>query len=85
MGGCRDGMAVVLRQWDAAVMKLRSFGGKRRLQGCNRGCLKARGGFRDGMTIIWRQGWNGGRLEAVGACSDGMAIIWRQGAASGMD
>ncbi len=55
MGGCRDGMAVVLRQWDTAVMELRSFGGKRTLQGWNGGRFEARGGCSDGMAIIWRQ------------------------------
>ncbi len=52
----------------AAGMEWRSFGGKRRLQGWNVGCLEARGGFRDGLRIIRTRGrlygYNDDRLEA---------------------
>jgi hypothetical protein len=54
MGGCRDGMTVIWRQREAAVMTLGSFGDKRMLQGWNSGRLEARG-YCCGMAIAWRQ------------------------------
>jgi hypothetical protein len=75
MGGCKDGMAVVWRQWESVLMEWRSFGDKGWLQGWT----EDHSAERKASGIELRS------LDSNRGCRDGMAIAWRQGNAAGME